>query len=206
MEFFKKTTVKEVARKTKREIGRGQRELDREKNKLVADERRLIAEIKKAASKGDGGGNNGQVRALAKQLVQVRNAKTKLTSMHGNLGAVKTKTTMMAASATVADTMKSTSKAMGRANKAMNVTKMQKQMMEFERNMESMNVTEEMMNDTLSALDEDGEEEVDAITKQVLDEIGVDLSSMLDAAPTGEIATEKKRVSAKKDEGAELVQ
>lgn len=190
MNFLKKTTVKEEAKKAKREVGRSQRELEREKNKLEAEEKRLTKEIQRAAKKGGGGGgNNGQVKILAKQLVQVRNAKTKLLQMHGNLGAVKTNMTMMAANETMATNLKKTGEAMSRANKVMNPQKLTKTMVEFERNMEKMNINEEMMNDTLSMLDDEDEEEADAITRQVLDEIGVNLDSELASAPTSNVAS-----------------
>lgn len=182
--MFKKATVKETAKQSKKEIGRSQRDLQRQRVQLENDERRLVMEIKKAAKRG----SDAETRILAKQLVQVRKSKEKLLAMNAQLGAVKTKTTMMAATETQATAIKNTTKAMKSANTAMNATKMQKNMMEFQRNLEKMDLNEEMMDDALAALDdEDVEEEADGITRQVLDEIGVSLDGELASAPTSAI-------------------
>ena len=95
----------------------------------------------------------------------------------------------MATSVTMSKAMKGVNKAMGAANKRMNPQKMQETMKKFEMNMQQMDMTEEMMNDTLmDAFDDEGAEgEVDAITQQALDEIGVDLTAMMAAAPSTKV-------------------
>jgi division protein CdvB (Snf7/Vps24/ESCRT-III family) len=190
MDFFKSTTVKEEARNTKREVSKTQRELDREKVKFEQEEKKLIAEIQKLAKNG-GSGGSGQIKILAKQLVQVRNAKSKIMTMNSNLGAVKTKVTVAAATETMAQSLKSTTGAMKKANKAMDTAKLSKTMQQFAVESEKMGLNEEMMDMTLSALDDDVEEDADAITKQVLDEIGVNLSGELHAAPTNALGTKQ---------------
>ena len=125
----KKLTVKETAKKGKREITRGQRQLDRERAGLEREERKLKAEIKKAAKAG----RKSQLRILAKDLVRIRKSKDKLLQMRCNMGAMKTRTTTMAATATIANSMKNTTKTMKAMNKQMDVGKMQDQMAEFMR-------------------------------------------------------------------------
>lgn len=64
-------------------------------------------------------------------------------------------------------------------NKGMNLPAISKVLMEFERESDMMDMKEGMMSDTMDdVMDdmEDEEEEGDKILKQVLDEIGVDLS------------------------------
>ena len=74
-------------------------------------------------------------------------------------------------------------------NKGMNLPQIQRIMQEFERESATMDMKEEMMSDAVDdVMDddiEDEEEESDAILKQVLDEVGVDLSQKLTDAPSG---------------------
>ena len=72
---------------------------------------------------------------------------------------------------------------MGAMNKGLNLPGIQKIMMEFEKESATMDMKEEMMSDAVDdVMDddlEDEEEEGDKILKQVLDEIGVDLSQQV---------------------------
>jgi hypothetical protein len=97
MNFMKKTTPKEEARKVKRELGREQRGMDRERGQLDREEKKIIADIRAAAKRG----NQGETRILAKQLVQLRAGKERLLSTKAQLGAIKTKTTLMATTHTM---------------------------------------------------------------------------------------------------------
>ena len=68
-------------------------------------------------------------------------------------------------------------------NKGLNLPQIQRIMMEFERESATMDMKEEMMSDAVDDVMDDGledeEEEGDKILKQVLDEIGVDLSQQV---------------------------
>ena len=68
-------------------------------------------------------------------------------------------------------------------NRGLNLPQIQRIMMEFERDSATMDMKEEMMSDAVDdVMDdelEDEEEEGDKILKQVLDEIGVDLSQQV---------------------------
>ena len=68
-------------------------------------------------------------------------------------------------------------------NRGLNLPQIQRIMMEFERESATMDMKEEMMSDAVDdVMDdelEDEEEEGDKILKQVLDEIGVDLSQQV---------------------------
>jgi len=78
-------------------------------------------------------------------------------------------------------------------------------MAEFQVNMEKMDLNEELMDDALAALDgDDIDEEVDDITNQVLDEIGVNLNGILNEAPKSSLKQEATAVSSKKS-AAELI-
>lgn len=73
---------------------------------------------------------------------------------------------------------------MGAMNRGLNLPQIQRIMHEFEKESATMDMKEEMMSDAVDdVMDEDlddEEEESDKILKQVLDEIGVDLSQQVD--------------------------
>ena len=72
---------------------------------------------------------------------------------------------------------------MGAMNRGMNLPQIQRIMSEFEKESATMDMKEEMMSDAVDdVMDdemEDEEEEGDKILKEVLDEIGVDLSQQV---------------------------
>ena len=84
----------------------------------------------------------------------------------------------MGANVKLADTMATTTKTMGNMNKMMNPQQVAKTMQEFSMANTKMEMTEEMMNDTLDDIlaDSDDEAEQDAVVSQVLDEIGIEIS------------------------------
>ena len=88
----------------------------------------------------------------------------------------------MGANVKLAETMATTTKTMGNMNKMMNPQQVAKTMQEFDMANTKMEMTEEMMNDTLDDIlaDSDEEEEQDAIVNQVLDEIGIEISGKVD--------------------------
>merc|ERR1719244_2462103 len=92
----------------------------------------------------------------------------------------------MASQVKMAEAMKDTTKVMGNMNKVMKPQHVMKNMQAFERESAKLGMSEEMMNDTLDdILNESGdEEEEDAIVSQVLDEIGIEISDKLSAAPS----------------------
>jgi len=80
----------------------------------------------------------------------------------------------------MAQAMRGVTRALMSMNSSMNLPAMQKVMMEFERQSEMMDMKEEMMEDTMDGmLGEDEEGESDEILSQVLDEIGIGLSSQV---------------------------
>lgn len=190
--FFHRPTVKEQAKTTKREITRNQRGLTREYKNLEREEKKLIADIKKAAKHG----RDGQVRIMAKELVRLRQTRDKLLNARAQLNAVKTRTTTMASTVTMSTAIKGATKAMGAANKAIDPVKMQKTMQNFQKQLQTMDMTEEMMDDTLAdAFDDDEMEgEVDDITNQALEEIGVDITAMMASAPSNQVASSSAEV------------
>jgi len=89
----------------------------------------------------------------------------------------------------MADAMRGATRAMASMNRGLNLPSIQRIMTEFEKESSMMDMKEGMMSDAVDDVmedeEEDEEEEGDKILKEVLDEIGVNLSQQLTDAPTG---------------------
>ena len=133
----------------------------------------------------------GAVRVAAKDLVRTRQHISKFYQMRSTLQGLNLKMQTMKTSNEIGQAMGKMSKAMKQMNKKMNVPKMQELMYEFQKQEQQMEMTQEMMDDVMDdALgDAEAEESEDAIVKQVLDEIGVNLTAQLKEAPVAGVAT-----------------
>lgn len=186
--FGKKPTVKEQVRTSQREITRGCRDLEREVLQLKREEQKLVKEIKAAASKG----NNAGAKQLAKQLIRIRQQQQKLMVHNAQLKGISAQVTVAGATNTVGQTMASATAVMGKVGQTMDPMKVQQQMKEFSVANERMNMAGEMIDDAIDgALDDDlVEDETEELMGQVLDEIGIDLSAQMAAAPSGSRVTQ----------------
>jgi charged multivesicular body protein 2A len=111
--------------------------------------------------------------------------------MRSNLQGLNLKMQTMKTSHEMAQAMGKMSKAMKAMNKAMNVPKMQELMTEFQRQEMALGMTQEMMDDVVDDVlsDPTSAESEDALVKQVLDEIGVNLTQSLQEAPLAPVKT-----------------
>jgi len=180
--FRKKPTVKEQMKENDKALRRVTRDVERDRRELEREEKKLEAEIKKAAKTG----NKQAATVLAKQLINVRKQKTRTYGATSKVQAVSSATKAMGANVKLAETMATTTKTMTNMNKMMNPAQVARTMQEFDVANTKMGMTEEVMNDALDdILTESGdEEEQDAIVAQVLDEIGIEVSGKVNAAPT----------------------
>ncbi|XP_065057082.1 charged multivesicular body protein 2b-like [Rhopilema esculentum] len=179
--FSKKPNPKEQVKQQKRQLNKVQREMTRDRGALERQEKQLENEIKKAAKAG----NKQLATTLAKQLVQLRKTKTRNLAASGKITAVGHQATAMHATHKMAGSMQTATKAMGAMNKHISPEELARTLQEFEKESAKMDMSEEMINDTLeSVFDESGdEEEQDAVVSQVLDEIGIEISGKLAGAP-----------------------
>jgi len=178
---FGKKTDKELMKENDRALRKVGRDLDREQHKLSQEEKKLEMEIKKAAKEG-----NAEVcKLLAKQLVQMRKAKTRTYAAKGKVQTVGTTAKVMQANAKMSEVMGETTKAMAGMNKVTNPAKLNQTLQEFTKQSTKMEMTDEMINDTLDDIftESGDEEEQDQILNQVLDEIGIEISGKLAKAP-----------------------
>jgi charged multivesicular body protein 2A len=192
-DLFHRKTPQELVRENQRLIQKSVRELDREKASLEAQEKRIIADIKKNAK------NNqmNSVRILAKDLVRTRRYIEKFINMKAHLQAVNLRLQTMKSNQSIAQAMMGITKAMKTMNRRINLPSIQKIMMDFEKQNMTMELKEEMMNDSIDdALNEEGEEEeTDEIVNKVLDEIGISMSEQLGSVPSSMVGSNSLSVS-----------
>ena len=157
----------------------------------------------KQRAKVAGTSNDTTVKTLAKQLVQIRQQRTKLTGAKAQVGAMGMHATVTASQIAAASAIGSVTDTMKTANKAMDMKATMKVMTEFQRENERMAVKEEMMDDVLAeAFDgESVEEEADQLTQQVLAELGVELDQQMVGleAPTKPVTAEEQLTPAEQE-------
>ena len=195
--FKKKPTAREQAkaasRETKNTVRSNQRQMDRD---LDRQEKQLLQEIKsRARQAGVNPATDSALKAQAKQLVGLRKQREKLFETKAQLSSVGMQATAMASQVSAITAVGSVTAALSSANEVMDAKKMASTMAEFQRQNETANVKEEMLNDALADAfeDSDVEEEADAVTSQVLAELGVEMDSKMagldapsKAPPTGQ--------------------
>ncbi|XP_062510950.1 charged multivesicular body protein 2b-like [Corticium candelabrum] len=172
---------RDPVRQQKRELKKTERDLERDRRALERQEKQLEAEIKKAAKQG----NKQLATSLAKQLIGVRKQKTRSMGISTKVKSIGAQTTAMHSNVKLAHAMANTTRTMTAMNAQISPQAMQQTLQQFEMESSKMEMTEEMMDDTLSSvLDESGdEEESEAIMNQVLDEIGIEITGKVAAAP-----------------------
>jgi charged multivesicular body protein 2B len=191
MNFFsKKPTAKEAAmaakKETRKEVRSSQRDMDREIRELERQEKQVTQELKqRAKTPGVNPAKDSALKALAKQLVAVRQQREKLYAAKAHIGAVGMHASSMASQVAAASAIGSVATAMSAANNAVDAKQMTKIMTEFTKQNETLAVKEEMMNDALiDAFDNDElEDEADNIASQVLAELGVEMDAQFAHAP-----------------------
>ena len=155
-------------------MGRELRELEREENLIKKD-------LKRRAEKCSySGKNDPSLKALAKQLVQVRKQKDKLVTTKSHIGMVGMQTKSMASQMAFTSIFSKVTASMKVANTMMgNPQDTQKMMNGFTMENERMSMKQELMDDAINdAFDNDEiEDEANEITSQVLAELGVELDS-----------------------------
>ena len=141
---------------------------------------------------------------MAKDLVRTRRYVQKFYQMRTQLQAVGLRIQTLRSNQQMADAMRGATRvclrmststqtsdkaaqAMGAMNRGLNLPQIQRIMNEFEKESATMDMKEEMMSDAVDDVMDEGledeEEEGDKILRQVLDEIGVDLSQQVCYSP-----------------------
>ncbi|XP_069685697.1 charged multivesicular body protein 2b-like isoform X3 [Periplaneta americana] len=168
-------------RETDRSLRKVGRDIERDRRGLEREEKKLELEIKKLAKEG----NNEGCKILAKQLVQLRKQKTRTYAAGSKVQSIGVSNKTMGANVKLANAMSTTAKTMGDLNRIMKPEQVAADMRAFGQASMRLDMTDEMINDTLDdIMTESGdEEEGDKVVQQVLDEIGIEVSGKMAAAP-----------------------
>ncbi len=160
---------------------RSDRQLALERNKLAADEKRLHAEIKALVRAG----RVAEARILSKNLVQNRNAQSKLVSARAQLGGIGNQTAIMASQQKVVDAIAGAGALMANANSAANPQRMMAVMQNYEMESGKMGMAMEMTDDVIDGVmgGYEVDDEADKALDSVLQEIGLATEASMSAAP-----------------------
>jgi len=199
----KKSQAKETQREVRRTTQRSQREVEREIQALNRQEKQLIDQVRAASKKS----NEKEARLYAKQLVNLRATRQRLTGIKSTISTVGAQASTMASTAVAMEAMGNTAQLMGKVNAQVAQLTTPAQLRSFQAEMERMNIREEMLDESLADAFEDDElnEEADGIVEQTLAEIGIALDGqMLDAptaAPVGTGVRQQREEAATADTG-----
>lgn len=149
---------------------------------ITFQEKKLINDIKKAAKENQ----MDSVKIMAKDLVRTRRYVKKFILMKANIQAISLKVQTLKSQNSMATAMRGVTRALQSMNRQMNLPQISKIMQEFEKQSEIMDMKEDRMNEVIDDAmgDEEEEEETEAVVKQVLDELGVQLSEQLGELPS----------------------
>jgi charged multivesicular body protein 2A len=180
---------KDDMRKYKRLLTKSIRDIEKEMNSLKSKESKIILEIKKSARENQ----IDSAKIQAKSLIQTRKHIKKFHNMKAHLNAIEMQMTSFTGTANMTKMMRGVSGIMTKMNKQMNIPEMNNIMREFQKETEQLDLKEEILGETIDdALGMDDEDESDDILNQVLDEIGVTLSTSLKPVPQKSLSTPTK--------------
>ncbi|CAK5081568.1 unnamed protein product [Meloidogyne enterolobii] len=178
---FGKPNEKEIQRKEKRELRTATRELNLDYRQLERKEKELEQQIKQLAKSGQ----KDVCKVLAKQLVQIRNLKTKNVGTNATITSISSKNRQAQSLNTMAKAIGTTASTMQQVNARMPVHKLAGQMQEFGKQQALMDMKGELIDETLdSMLEMDDEDAEQRVIDQVLDEIGIETKQKLSNIPT----------------------
>ncbi|CAN8072947.1 unnamed protein product [Agarophyton chilense] len=173
-------TARAMARQNDRTVQRAQRDMQRERLQLEQKERQLEVEIKKLGRQG----RIAEARILAKNLVQVRNAKARTFQAGAHAGAIATQAKMAATEAKMMEVIGNTTQVMQNANGMNDSNRYMNMLQQYDMQSEKYKLKQEMTDEVLDSVlgGEDIGAESDDVLNSVLDEIGLEVSSKMGGA------------------------
>ncbi|KAG0306488.1 Vacuolar protein-sorting-associated protein 24 [Dissophora globulifera] len=166
--FFGKRTPEEMVRKWRRDINGQQRALDRQKRDIEAEEAKTKQMVKQMAKKGD----VKMCKILAKELVRSRRQKDRIVTSKAQLNSISMQLQHQLATLKIAGTLQKSTEVMGMVNSLVKLPQISMQMQEMSREMMKAGIIDEMLQDTMEAMDDDeieeeAEEEVNKVLFQI---------------------------------------
>lgn len=179
----KTLTPQEQMKEYKREIDRACRELDRERRKMEMQQTRLEGEIRKSAKAGQ----MGPVRIMARDHVRGKKQIQTFYQLRTNLQGVGLQLQTMKSIDAMANAMKNATRAMVSMGRRLNMPQLQGVMRTFGVETERMEMTQEVMADTLDGVleGEDEEAAADEMVSRVMTELNLSMGDAMAKAPLG---------------------
>ncbi|PIA19402.1 charged multivesicular body protein-like protein 2a [Coemansia reversa NRRL 1564] len=182
--FGKRETPQERLRKHQRGLRKTQRQITTETTKLERQVKSLEAEVKKAAKEGQ----TNLCKVYAKDLVRTQKYITKYRVMGAQMQNLQLQIQHVSSTQVSTNAFKEAALTMRSMNRNMNLPGMQMVAMQYQREMESMNMRTTIMDDTMEDTMEDASSEeegdpVDEIVQKAMEEANLQLKQDLGSAP-----------------------
>ena len=153
-----------------RELKSDSRGIDHEVRKLEREQAKIVEEIKKAARAGD----KKTAGVLARSLVSSREHTERLQQMKVKNTAVEHNIKSAGLHMKMTGHMATTARVMEKTNGMMNVSQLQQTTNAYAKQVQKLEITQEMMSDMVDGLDDDLEDEVDQEVENVILEVTKD--------------------------------
>lgn len=177
--FAKEPTAKEALEENVKKLRRNVRELERERTKMERRADGMVIEIKKLAKKGQ----MSDVRIIAKDLVNTRNAISAFNRAKAKMNTISNSMQLMSSTAQMSEAMRDATKSMMAMNRQISGKSMQRIAMQMDKEMDQMEMKQEIIDDAMNQDGENQEEDEKAIIDQVLEEIGIVQGDSLSSVP-----------------------
>lgn len=177
----KEKDIKEVLRENERLIRRAINDLDKEIRNLEKEQSKIVADIKRNAKAGQ----PAAAKSLAKGYVRSKNYIARFIMMKTQLKGIALQMQTMKSTQSMTTAMAGVTKALQQMNKTMDLTHLTQILADFAKEDETAKTGAEMMGEMIDdTMMQDGDsEQEDLLISQVMDELGIDLASIL--APSG---------------------
>lgn len=155
--FGKELTPHQIIRRNQRLVNKAIRNVERERYNLERQEQKQILEIKRMAQKNQ----PEVVRAMANDLVRLRNQIKKLLKMKQNLQGVSLQLQTLESQQSISQALCQATMVLRGMNRQLNMPRIKAILKEFEKQTQIMEIKEEIINETMDEVagqEEDGEE------------------------------------------------
>jgi len=169
--------VKEWSKKLRKE----RNALDRQVNQIKREEQKAVASIKQAAKKND----TTSAKILAREVVNARKAVTRITTAKAQINSVEMQMQQQASQIRVVGALQKSTDVMKSMSNLIKVPEVHQVMQDMSREMMKAGVIEDMMEDTMEAIDdpEELEEDVQEAVDKILGEITLGVRDKMAKAP-----------------------
>lgn len=172
---------KATVRKWKSEMRKEQRTLDRQIRNIQREETKVRQSIKAAAKRGD----TGTCKTLAREVVHSRRAVSRMHTSKAQMNSVMMQMENQMAQQKLTGHMAKSTDVMKMMNRLTKVSEISSAMQEMQQEMMKAGVIEEMVDDAMDVLEDDGDEDAaDEEVNRVLTELAAENFKSAESAPT----------------------